>query len=35
MLSLQFISLLKEKIKSFYGDEPKESPDYSRIINQR
>jgi aldehyde dehydrogenase (NAD+) len=30
----EFLSQLKETIKDFYGDNPFESPDYGRIINE-
>ena len=29
------LDLLKQKIQTFYGDNPAKSPDYGRIINQR
>lgn len=31
----KFIEKVKETLKEYYGDNPKESPDYERIINQR
>lgn len=30
----QFVLLLKEAIRSFYGEDPKQSPDLARIINK-
>ena len=30
-----FLDLLKQKIQTFYGDDPAKSPDYGRIINQQ
>ncbi len=31
----EFCKLLREQIQSFYGDNPKKSPDYARIINRK
>jgi acyl-CoA reductase-like NAD-dependent aldehyde dehydrogenase len=31
----QFVAELKEAIHDFYGDDPKDSPDYGRIVNCR
>ena len=31
----EFVSEVKEAIREFYGDDPKESPDYGRVINDR
>ncbi|HEV3191788.1 MAG TPA: aldehyde dehydrogenase family protein, partial [Polyangiaceae bacterium] len=31
----EFVALLKEAIHDFYGEDPKKSPDYGRIINRR
>ena len=31
----EFVAHLKEAIHDFYGDDPKTSPDYGRIINRR
>ena len=31
----RFVDALVEAVKSFYGDEPKDSPDFPRIINAR
>lgn len=30
----EFIQLISQEIQSFYGDNPRKSPDYARIINQ-
>ena len=30
-----FVDLVKENLRRFFGDEPKTSPDYARIINER
>ncbi len=34
-LKTNFIDLLKKEIHSLYGNDPKESPDYARIINEK
>lgn len=31
----ELVAQLREAIHDFYGDEPKQSPDYGRVINQR
>jgi aldehyde dehydrogenase (NAD+) len=31
----EFVALLKEAIHDFYGEDPRKSPDYGRIINRR
>jgi len=31
----EFIKCLQETIREFYGDDPKKSPDYGRVINRR
>ncbi|MFZ1751402.1 MAG: aldehyde dehydrogenase family protein [Saprospiraceae bacterium] len=30
----KFIAKVKEKVRAFYGDDPKSSPDFARIVNQ-
>src|SRR5437762_8598991 len=31
----EFVQHLKDTIREFYGDDPKQSPDYGRVINRR
>ncbi|GEO05412.1 aldehyde dehydrogenase [Adhaeribacter aerolatus] len=31
----QFVTLIKEAIRDFYGDDPAQSPDYPRMLNQK
>ena len=31
----EFVELMKEQIRKFYGNDPKKSPDFARIVNER